>query len=259
MKNARLPPGVFRILIWADTQILARSAPGCKDDNTQFIEPSYGERLHTTARKELRKFWSDYRWWVTIASAVIAPILAQILRHGIHSVYGIRETIENGLIGLVISLVGTYLIAMRKGAEVLDLARDTESLTLRREVDRLTPPKRTPQQQHYYDQAKTALEELGENERIVLKHLKNHGKITLMAPPPGVGGPPSVQSPLPHGMSPKDAYESLESCVAKSLVSREYRDVTISPNHPHPNRYMDYHIAEGMKAGLEELLYSPAD
>src|SRR5579862_177654 len=83
-------------------------------------EASYGKRLHRSARAELRKFWSDYRIWLTFVSVIIAPILIQAFRHGWRSVLNLKEAVENGIIGLVISLVGTYLIAIRKGAESLD-------------------------------------------------------------------------------------------------------------------------------------------
>src|ERR1035441_2278112 len=90
---------------------------------------AYGKRLHRAARLEFRKFWSDYRLWVFAASAFLAPIALQAARHGMRSVLNVGETLENGLLGAVFSLVGTYLIAMRKGAETLDAGQQTRAVS----------------------------------------------------------------------------------------------------------------------------------
>ena len=81
--------------------------------------PSYGKRLHKAARQEFRRFWSLYRYWATVTSAVIIPMGFQILRRGIHSV-NVADTVETGIASLVISMFGSYVIAMRRGAENLD-------------------------------------------------------------------------------------------------------------------------------------------
>jgi len=210
------------------------------------------------ARAEFKNFWSSYRNWVWFASTCLAPIALQFVRHGVDSMFELTETLENGLIGLALSLVGTYYFCVFNGAKALDAARAIIESDLKDQIERLTPPKRTSSEQHHYDEAKMALTELGENSRIILRHVKKLGKLILLAPPPVVPGIPSPQSPLPKGMSPKDAYESLEKCVEKSLLSREFRHVPISPNHQYPNTYIDYHIAEGMKEVLDDLLYSRA-
>lgn len=52
------------------------------------------------------------------------------------------------------ALGGSYLISTYRGAKTLDAA-------LRDEIKRLTTPSRTPAQEHCYQEAKAALDEIG--------------------------------------------------------------------------------------------------
>jgi hypothetical protein len=79
----------------------------------------YGKRLHAAARKDFRGFWSDYRWWITIVGFFNLPLIVQAIR-GIHTMFDFGVACAYGLVSLTLSLVGSYAIAMRKGAEDLD-------------------------------------------------------------------------------------------------------------------------------------------
>jgi hypothetical protein len=171
----------------------------------------------------------------------------------------LNETLENGFIGLVVSLVGTYLIAVRKGAEAIDTAWGAEYSALRKQVEQLTPPKRTLSEEHHYNEAKAALETLGAKAIVLLRHLKKHGELTFIAPQSiGSPGPPYTQSPLPEGLNVNETYVCLGDCARKSLVTPVHRTVSLGPNYTYPAIYIDYRIAEGMKEALDELLYQPS-
>ena len=98
---------------------------------------TYGKRLHKAARQEFKQFWSSYRCWVAIVPSIAVPVIFQIVRHGIRSMLNIGETLESGLAALVLSMVGTYLIAMRKGAEILDAEHLNRVDQMEKEITKL--------------------------------------------------------------------------------------------------------------------------
>lgn len=89
--------------------------------NNRFMEQTtYGKRLHEAAREDFRRFWSSYRYFVTFIAVFLSPAILQIFRHGFRSIINLRETLVNGLVGFVLSIIGTYAIAIWRGAEALD-------------------------------------------------------------------------------------------------------------------------------------------
>ena len=85
-------------------------------------EIPYEKRLHAAAWKDFRGFWSDYRWWLTIVGFFNLPLVVQIIR-GIHTMFDFGVACAYGLGSLIFSLLGSYAIAMRRGAESLDTCR----------------------------------------------------------------------------------------------------------------------------------------
>jgi hypothetical protein len=106
-------------------------------------------------------------------------------------VVNIDETLTNGIVGLVLSTAGTYLIAMGKCAETLDgehhenLQRQENELAskeelikeLRAESLELRKRKRTPLEGKHREALKKRLQNYGEDEKTFLNHLAIHGKI----------------------------------------------------------------------------------
>jgi hypothetical protein len=155
----------------------------------------------------------------------------------------LRETLENGLIGLVISTVGTYFIAVWKGAELIDSAHLAESAGLKKRVDELTPPKRTPEQERKYATASAALEGLGQKARIVLCHLANHGSLKFNG----------FATPLPHDIGSRETREILDRCCDAGLVTRIEQPRIVPGVSGYIADYV-YTIATGMASVLQELL-----
>jgi hypothetical protein len=165
----------------------------------------------------------------------------------------LNETLENGFVGLVVSLVGTYLIAAWKGATILDAARETESQTLRKTIEQLTPPNRTAEQDQKSRKVQMSVQELGPGSLIALQHLDTHERITFRA---SFGSPlSSTGSPLPVGMNNQEFRLLLDQCAEKSLVSRDQS--VIPTGAPYPTAEETYRIAKGMEAAIKELLYPP--
>jgi hypothetical protein len=84
--------------------------------------------------------------------------------------------------GFLLSLIGTYVIAVRRAAEVLDLRhqediadRDHTIATLDGELVELTSD---PAAQHHYRKAEEVLRKVSDPAREVLKHLWSRGKIS---------------------------------------------------------------------------------
>ena len=122
----------------------------------------------------------------------MAPIALQAARHGVRSVLNVGETLENGLLGAVFSLVGTYLIAMRKGAETLDAEQRSKVTIAESKTDKLAAecqrlasmlekPKRTPAEEYHHGMVAAAIKERGEPAKIALRHLRHQGTVTVTA------------------------------------------------------------------------------
>jgi hypothetical protein len=183
--------------------------------------------------------------------------------------------VQKLLIGLVISMTAAlaqYLLKLRSlsdtwkivisvvtGPVVVGAFFFVKNLIAEPALIYAEKPKRTPAQQHYYDEARAALEMIGQDAITVLRHLTTHGELTFIMRPSGSSGPPYAQSPLASGMNLMETYMCLEKCAYKSLVSPVHRHVSLGPNQPYPATYIDYHIAEGMKEAIGELLYPAAE
>ena len=215
------------------------------------VEP-YGKRLHSAARREFRTFWSDYRCWAWFAPTVLCPLLLQVIRHGWHSMVNLDETITNAVVGLAMALVGTYLIALRSGAQAIDTGlqneisqRDSSIGELNLDVQQKAlaiqklneKPKRTASEEYHFNLAKDAIERYGEPARVVLRHLHNQGKMIFGFYPPT----------LPVGMELNQTREILNSLkghvVAYTMVK-----------HVGGCDYV-YEIAPAIMPLLDELIY----
>jgi hypothetical protein len=218
------------------------------------VELTYGKRLRKAAGKEFTGFWSSYRNWATFATVFLVPVGIQIARHGWCSVLNLEETFTSGAIGLVVSMVGTYLIGVWKGAEALDAGlrvtiedrnqtvaeRDREIQEKARTIQALSAkPKRTAAEEHHYLTAQTALQKLGEDCITVLRHLRTHDTLTF--------GEFDAQTPT--GMTVEKTRVILDHCVTEHLATVRA--------HSSRSGYVDhtYEIAPGMKTVLDELLY----
>jgi len=138
------------------------------------VEPTYGKRLRAVAWQQFRGFWSAFRNWVTFASTCLAPLALQIARHGWRSLVSLEETLVSAIVGLGVSLVGTYVIAVWKAAEALD-AEQRAKLAGADLVKR----RRTPSEEHHFNLVKAAIARRGEAAVTVLRHLRTHSRIVF--------------------------------------------------------------------------------
>src|SRR5262249_4781655 len=162
----------------------------------------------------------SYRYSATIASAFVAPVLIQITRHGVRSMGNLADTLVNAFWGLVLSMILTYIVALRRGAENLDteLIRRSKEITdenskLIEECERLRKPKRTPAQENDYREIKAIYDKYGDDEKTVLKHLRRQGKMIETSL--------SRTSPLPTGFSYERTAAVLNRLVADNIVTPE--------------------------------------
>ena len=117
--------------------------------------------------------------------------------------------------------------------------------TLRQQVEQLKPPKRTPEQEQKYSEAKTALDEIGIKAIPVLRHLDKHGPLKFNG----------LDPPLPKGMSARDTRAILNICADHDIVTRV---PSIRPSGGvSPIMEDTYSIPIGIADVLRELLYPP--
>lgn len=129
-----------------------------------------------------------------------------------------------GLVSLTLSLIGSYVISIRRGAERLDTelhdeiskkqASIREAQTRNEELKSLlAKPKRTAIEEREYQGVKTILEKYGEPEKDLLRYIRMHGKIKetyIMG-----------FSSLPPNLKPEEAKSLLGKLVIHNLVSME--------------------------------------
>jgi hypothetical protein len=141
----------------------------------------YGKRLRAAAQTDFRKFWSDYRWWLTIVGFFNLPIIIQLI-HGEDTLIDWGLACIYALLSLILSLLGSYAIAMRRGAENLDsghlttIKKQDEELDVRasriKELEK--KPKRSLLEESQDELLKERFEKYGEEEKSVLNYLAMH-------------------------------------------------------------------------------------
>lgn len=179
----------------------------------------------------------------------------------------IGEALESGAIGLVLSVVGTYLHSRRKGAEAIDAERRTQTekaiterdaaieqvkrhadtitgykgqiVSLTNQLNEAKKPKRTHAEEHHHAEAKATLQKIGPAGAEILRHLFRVGSLAFGNIPP----------PLPTGMRPDSAQQML------ARLSNEHHLVRYDMKHSGATISYVYEIAPGMRNALEALLF----
>lgn len=170
----------------------------------------------------------------------------------------LAETLEYAAVGFVASLVGTYVIAMWKGAEALDsgqrgmlVAADAKYVALDSEHKALTSvfqqPARTPAEKERLRLVAGVIEHRGELGAAVLRHLRHHETITLTSH--RQTGQTDCSAMLP-GIAPSDFYRVLHELVCDQLVKRDDKANTTQ------TVTCEFRIAPGLVAAVDEVAYA---
>lgn len=145
--------------------------------------------------------------------------------------------------GVLLSVLITYVIALRKGAEDLDKGwqqtesvKDAEIERLRGEVSAL---QLNPTEHKHLEIAQAAMERYDLRTKTVLRHLRIHGSISEDTNIPAKG---------PDGMRRDDLLEVLDVLTRDCLVSR--RSKTVGGGYENT-----WEIAPGMVSALDKILY----
>ena len=142
-----------------------------------------------------------------------------------------EKIILSVLISAAVVMVGYFLSNLFLTPPILARKKAPES-----------KPKRTPEQEWKYAQAKVALEEIDLGTVDVLRHLEIHGTMTF----------DGIDPPLPRGFNARDAKAILRLCAARDLVT--FKTISRPSGGVAPIIETAYQIAPGMKAALDELL-----
>jgi hypothetical protein len=219
------------------------------------MEESYGKRLRKAARKDFRQFWSSHRSWVTFVS-LLSPSLILVLRYGWHSLLNLRSILESAGLGIVLSVIGNYVIALWRAAESLDAglqaqihSRDAaiadREETIKKQEEKIqafAQPKRNAADQHHYNKAKAFLDKHGPKFVAALQHLRNHGDLTYSSQ--GI----TQYTQWPPKMDRNEAISLYEACMQEGLVTMQ--------EIPGVHAARKIFIAPAMAGVLSELLYA---
>lgn len=180
---------------------------------------------------------------------VLPAILAAFARLYFGKGGPLKETIL-----IVLASTGTYILCyvvdfLWKMLIVAPMRIDAEHIgteaELRETIKALqSKPTRTNAEQHRYEQAKRALDELGLDAMTVLRHLRAHEELMFSG---------NSFPILPDGMNQINLRVALDNCARKHLVS--VKTVMRQTGAIYPIQDDTYQIAPGMKAALDELLY----
>jgi cell division protein FtsB len=191
----------------------------------------YGKRLHAAARTDFKRFWSDYRWWITIVGFFNLPLVIQVVL-GKHTMVDFGVACIYAVISLIFSLLGSYVIAMRRGAESLDthwqqrIGQRNEQLDTERErvknlnaeiEDLKKKPGRSIPDERDFNAVKSLLEKHQEDDKTVLGFLLKVGK---MKQSHGWN-----LAPLPKGFTHDRTQIALNKLAQDDLVIRENTNI----------------------------------
>jgi hypothetical protein len=178
--------------------------------------------------------------------------LATALFKGLYGWRDILEAISISILSALGAFVVTFLVSIVKAPKLLDDERRAEIQKLQDENQQLSSKPPIAAKPRYYDEARAALEELGNTSAIILRFLEKHGKVAVRPPTGGTIFQPYMVPPPPAGTTPREAYESLQRCVAKFLVTPS--ESIIQTGGLYPITEVTYQIATGMKDALALLL-----
>ena len=249
----------------------------------QMAEPEpYEKRRHRAARQEFKKFWTAYRYW-TIAASFIASLALQFTRSISRTQMNLQDILINGLLGaplaLILSLllrftyysdaanapdgclqgsrnlwkcnyilqssIGTYFIAMRKAAEVLDDQLQAEVLKRNGIITglnaELEESKRNPAQEYYYRLAEEEIAKWSDICKQVVRHI--YATERLFA------GPEIAHFP------------GLDSDKVVRCLNSELRDSKVVIKRENSDRGIKiwWEIVPAYKSAISKLLYTDSN
>jgi hypothetical protein len=199
------------------------------------MELAYGRRLREAALNDLRNFWSAHRRWVTICT-IVSPFIIQGFTHGWASLLLLRDNLVAATCGLLLSLIGNFLIALWCGAKSLDAALQEK---IRQQDLAIQEGRQDPAGEHHLRAARGIVERLSRIEKQVLADLWTRGPIKYRR---------GTSLCRVNGMEIGEHRNILARLVSTTLVSWERdRDYTAP--------YETWEIAAGYKVALGSLLF----
>lgn len=191
-------------------------------------ESTYRDRLRLASRKEFRKLWTDFRWWLSIVGLFNLPIIVQVAR-GKRGMLDLGEAVGYGLISLVVSLAGSYAIAMRSGAAALDGIHQSALQSSKDEVDKLEEKlsKKHPRDEYREQRLADTLKGLQPEHIKFLKWLLGSGRSNRQAI--GKAGFGGIEDDILHFTKETDLVKKHVIHTANGIaeIDREY---WINPN-----------------------------
>jgi len=208
---------------------------------------AYYHDVWRLAVAETKAYWTAHKLVTTIPGPLLA-LLAWTVFRGVPKRGDVMQVAIVSIIGFLAALGLTFLVSFVRAPKLLDDTRQSKISELNEHNRQLlSRPKRSPSEQHHYEQAKAALDELGLPAAIVLRHLEKHGQLIYRQRGPS--------PPAPANMTAQEMQSWLDRCVARDLVTPSH-EWKATGGVTHKIEEKTYQIAPGMKAALDELLYS---
>ncbi len=217
-----------------------------------------------TFRQYQKNLWKQFRGDVRHdVFGIVITIVLIIITAFLQSRFGLLQTDKTFLsvainVGpyvafLICFLVYHYIRAPWRLAQSWNIEREAEAEGFKKQIDQLTPPKRSPEQDKKLAEVKAAANEIGTEALMVLRHLETHVKIMFRTSLGSSTPEPHAASQLPEGMDSRRTRSCLERCANKQLVS--HFQETITSGGIYPITQDTYSIAEGMRDAVRELLF----
>jgi hypothetical protein len=148
-------------------------------EGKQHVE-NFRKRLRLAARQEFQTFWSMYRYWVT-GAGIVGPVVVQIWNHGARSIRNLGESLFGAVVILVMSLLGTCVIALWKGAKQLDCDHLLSEKALTEQLSdlqlKLASPKVSLFEERQRSLVVEKLKSFSDGEQAVIRHLVHRGQV----------------------------------------------------------------------------------
>ena len=143
----------------------------------------YAARWWSRTWKEQKTFWSANRWLATIGSLLGGWVILALLQ-GLHTALNATQAILGGTAGIVLGFTLTTIGNALRAIKLLDDERASTERQMRETIVEqaatiadLQRPRRSQQEEHYYQEAKREVERLYQEQKRVLRYIILHDGI----------------------------------------------------------------------------------
>ncbi len=208
---------------------------------------TYYKTVWRIAVKDATAFWSDHKI-VTSLPAPLIGFLAWSVFKGLNSWKDVMQAAIVSVLFFLAAIGLTFIFSLVKAPKLLDderqaaiRAKDAQITEHACTIGRLTKPKRTASEQHYYEISKAAIQKHGDAARTILRLILLHAEMRT--------ADWHEPQPNPPDLSMGDVDRILNKLRADHVLGMQI----INPEFQSEQVWT---IPSAMKSALDELLYA---